>query len=352
MGNISVVRSDITLLETDAIVNAANNHLSAGGGVCGAIFSAAGYSELKAACDEIGFCNTGSAVVTPAFSLNAKYIVHAVGPIWRGGDQDEEKLLYSAYYSSLTAAAEKGCRSIAFPLVSAGIYGYPSEEAWRIALTACRDFTENTDMDVRFAVLSDEQFSMGNSLLSELLPRKNSGTQTAAEMDRLRIGNTETDAIFFYRVGDAYGAFSNWAPTPFTVDGVSFSTAEQYIMYRKCLTFGDTVTAEKLLSSDSPKEQKALGREAAGYIDSVWAGIRQTVAIRGLYAKFSQDAELKRLLLGTGDAVLVECTSNDRIWACGLDRDDDDRLSADRWKGQNILGFALMEVRNMLRAEG
>ena len=352
MGNISVVRSDITLLETDAIVNAANNHLSAGGGVCGAIFSAAGYSELKAACDEIGFCNTGSAVVTPAFSLNAKYIVHAVGPIWRGGDQDEEKLLYSAYYSSLTAAAEKGCRSIAFPLVSAGIYGYPSEEAWRIALTACRDFTENTDMDVRFAVLSDEQFSMGNSLLSELLPRKNSGTQTAAEMDRLRIGNTETDAIFFYRVGDAYGAFSNWSPTPFTVDGVSFSTAEQYIMYRKCLTFGDTVTAEKLLSSDSPKEQKALGREAAGYIDSVWAGIRQTVAIRGLYAKFSQDAELKRLLLGTGDAVLVECTSNDRIWACGLDKDDDDRLSADRWKGQNILGFALMEVRNMLRAEG
>ena len=352
MGNISVVRSDITLLETDAIVNAANNHLSAGGGVCGAIFSAAGYSELKAACDEIGFCNTGSAVVTPAFSLNAKYIVHAVGPIWRGGDQDEDKLLYSAYYSSLTAAAEKGCRSIAFPLVSAGIYGYPSEEAWRIALTACRDFTKNTDMDVRFAVLSDEQFSMGNSLLSELLPRKNSGTQTAAEMDRLRIGNTETDAIFFYRVGDAYGAFSNWAPTPFTVDGVSFSTAEQYIMYRKCLTFGDTVTAEKLLSSDSPKEQKALGREAAGYIDSVWAGIRQTVAIRGLYAKFSQDAELKRLLLGTGDAVLVECTSNDRIWACGLDKDDDDRLSADRWKGQNILGFALMEVRNMLRAEG
>lgn len=352
MGNISVVRSDITLLETDAIVNAANNHLSAGGGVCGAIFSAAGYSELKAACDEIGFCNTGSAVVTPAFSLNAKYIVHAVGPIWRGGDQDEEKLLYSAYYSSLTAAAEKGCRSIAFPLVSAGIYGYPSEEAWRIALTACRDFTENTDMDVRFAVLSDEQFSMGNSMLSELLPRKNSGTQTAAEIDRLRIGNTETDAIFFYRVGDAYGAFSNWAPTPFTVDGVSFSTAEQYIMYRKCLTFGDTVTAEKLLSSDSPKEQKALGREAAGYIDSVWAGIRQTVAIRGLYAKFSQDAELKRLLLGTGDAVLVECTSNDRIWACGLDKDDDDRLSADRWKGQNILGFALMEVRNMLRAEG
>ncbi len=352
MGNISVVRSDITLLETDAIVNAANNHLSAGGGVCGAIFSAAGYSELKAACDEIGFCNTGSAVVTPAFSLNAKYIVHAVGPIWRGGDQDEEKLLYSAYYSSLTAAAEKGCRSIAFPLVSAGIYSYPSEEAWRIALTACRDFTENTDMDVRFAVLSDEQFSMGNSLLSELLPRKNSGTQTAAEMDRLRIGNSETDAIFFYRVGDAYGAFSNWAPTPFTVDGVSFSTAEQYIMYRKCLTFGDTVTAEKLLSSDSPKEQKALGREPAGYIDSVWAGIRQTVAIRGLYAKFSQDAELKRLLLGTGDAVLVECTSNDRIWACGLDKDDDDRLSADRWKGQNILGFALMEVRNMLRAEG
>ncbi|WP_242838370.1 NADAR domain-containing protein [Ruminococcus flavefaciens] len=352
MGNISVVRSDITLLRTDAIVNAANNHLSAGGGVCGAIFSAAGYSELKAACDEIGFCNTGSAVVTPAFSLNAKYIVHAVGPIWRGGDQDEEKLLYSTYYSSLTAAAEKGCRSIAFPLVSAGIYGYPSEDAWRIALTACRDFTEKNDMDISFAVLSEEQFDMGNAILSELLPHKGSGTQTASEMDRLRMGNTETDAIFFYKVGDEYGAFSNWAPSEFTVDGVKFNTSEQYIMYRKCLTFGDTVTAEKLLNSDSPKDQKALGREASGYIDSVWAGVRQTVAIRGLYAKFSQNPELKRLLLSTEDAVLVECTSNDHIWACGLDKDDDDRLSADRWKGQNLLGFALMEVRNMLRAEG
>lgn len=351
MGMISVVRSDITLLETDAIVNAANNHLSAGGGVCGAIFSAAGYSELKAACEKIGFCNTGSAVITPAFSMKAKYIVHAVGPIWRGGDQDEEKLLYSTYYSSLTAASEKGCRSIAFPLVSAGIYGYPSEDAWRTAITACRDFlgSENSSMDIVFAVLSDEQFDIGNRILGEMSPPK-SGESTG-DFSRLRTGSAERDAVFFYRVDDPYGGFSNWAPSEFVVDGIKFNTTEQYIMYCKCMTFGDTATAEKILASDSPKVQKALGREAAGYVDKVWAGIRQTVAIKGLYAKFSQNSELKKLLLGTGDAWLAECTSNDCIWACGLDTDDDDRLFADRWKGQNILGFALMTVRKMLRAE-
>lgn len=123
-------------------------------------------------------------------------------------------------------------------------------------------------------------------------------------------------------------------------------------MYRKCLTFGDTVTAEKLLNSDSSKDQKALGREASGYIDSVWADVRQIVAIRGLYAKFSQNPELKRLLLSTEGAVLVKCTSNDHIWACSLDKNDDNMFFADRWKGQNLLGFSLMEVRNMLRAEG
>ena len=95
--------------------------------------------------------------------------------------------------------------------------------------------------------------------------------------------------------------------------------------------------------------QKSLGRKAQNYIDNIWAGKRQLVAVKGLYAKFSQNDDLKKLLLDTGDAYLVECAVNDKIWACGIDLHDESRLNAEKWSGQNILGFALMEVRDSLR---
>ena len=120
------VHADITTLHVDAIVNAANERLLMGGGVCGAIFSAAGPARLQEACDNIGHCDTGSAVATPGFGLVARYVIHAVGPVWRGGGHGEKDLLASCYTSSLDVARDLGCTSIAFPLISAGIYGYPS----------------------------------------------------------------------------------------------------------------------------------------------------------------------------------------------------------------------------------
>ena len=129
MSTIEIRRVSITDLDTDAIVNAANEGLWAGGGVCGAIFKAAGHDQLQAACHKIGHCDTGSAVITPGFHLKAKYIIHAVGPRWAGGSHDEPKLLYGAYRRALELAVENGCQSIGFPLISAGIFGYPVEKA-------------------------------------------------------------------------------------------------------------------------------------------------------------------------------------------------------------------------------
>ena len=123
MSTIEIRKISITDLNTDAIVNAANEGLWAGGGVCGAIFKAAGYQQLQAACDKIGHCNTGSAVITPGYHLKAKYIIHAVGPRWKDGKHKEPEQLYGAYYRSLELAAENKCRSIGFPLISAGIFG-------------------------------------------------------------------------------------------------------------------------------------------------------------------------------------------------------------------------------------
>jgi O-acetyl-ADP-ribose deacetylase (regulator of RNase III) len=130
---IQAVRGDITVETVDAIVNAANSRLARGAGVCGAIFAAAG-PELDAACAEIGGCETGGAVITPGFRLPARFIVHTVGPVWHGGAQSEPELLASCYRRSIEVAAAAGVRSIAFPAISTGIFGYPSDAAARLAV--------------------------------------------------------------------------------------------------------------------------------------------------------------------------------------------------------------------------
>src|SRR5918911_5562807 len=129
---------DITTLHTDAIVNAANESLAPGGGVCGAIHRAAG-AELSRACAAIGHCPPGEARITPGFRLPARYVIHAVGPVWQGGEHDEAALLASAYRSAMRLALEHHLAAIAFPAISTGIYGYPLEQATRIAVSTVRE---------------------------------------------------------------------------------------------------------------------------------------------------------------------------------------------------------------------
>lgn len=129
LDRVSIHVGDITLVETDAIVNAANSKLAGGGGVDGAIHRAAGYQQLQAACRDIGGCPTGEVRVTPGFNLSAKYIFHAVGPVWQGGKAGEPELLAACYRNSLALACDYGVKSIAFPAISCGVYGYPLAEA-------------------------------------------------------------------------------------------------------------------------------------------------------------------------------------------------------------------------------
>ena len=171
MSTIEIKKIGITELDTDAIVNAANDGLWEGSGVCGAIFREAGSAELTRACNAIGGCKTGSAVITPGFNLKAKHVIHAVGPRWMGGGNNEPDLLYSAYKQALILAKENGLHSIGFPLISAGIFGYPPDGAWRQALQACSDFIKgNQDYDIRiiFAVLDDRILNLGEKMLKDI----------------------------------------------------------------------------------------------------------------------------------------------------------------------------------------
>ena len=146
---------DITTLRVDAIVNAANERLAPGGGVCGSIHRAAG-PELARACADQGPCPTGDARITPGFNLSSKFVIHAVGPVWQGGAAGEPALLASAYRAALTLAAKHRLRSIAFPAISTGIFGYPLQQATDIAVATVRSHTGSGIEQVIFACFSPE----------------------------------------------------------------------------------------------------------------------------------------------------------------------------------------------------
>ena len=148
--------------------NAANPALQKGGGVCGAIFSAAGAVQLQAACNEIGECPVGKAVITDGFQLQAKRIIHTVGPIWQGGTANEETLLTECYKNSLTLAASHGYHSIAFPLISSGIYDYPKEQALQIAISTISAFLLEHDMHVYIVVYDKQAFGLSKKLFTSI----------------------------------------------------------------------------------------------------------------------------------------------------------------------------------------
>lgn len=157
---IEAVLGDITEESVDAIVNAANSALAGGGGVDGAIHNAAGLSEMKAACAKLGGCSTGDAKATPGFRLRAKWVIHTVGPRYRDGKRGEPENLASCYLRSCEVAEELGARSVAFPAISTGVYGYPREEAARIAVEALRKHEPKRLELVRLVAHDEETLSL------------------------------------------------------------------------------------------------------------------------------------------------------------------------------------------------
>ncbi|MBO3093082.1 macro domain-containing protein [Schleiferilactobacillus harbinensis] len=166
---LNLIRQDITKMPVDAIVNAANPRLAMGGGVSGAIFRAAGADQLQAAANKVAPVETGHAAITPGFNLPAKYVIHAVGPIYRQANPDQSRqLLRSAYTESLRLAVANHCLSIAFPLISSGIYGHPKEQALAVATSAITDFLTDHELDVYLTIFDQSSFVVSQDLLGPI----------------------------------------------------------------------------------------------------------------------------------------------------------------------------------------
>jgi O-acetyl-ADP-ribose deacetylase len=181
---LEIVRNDITNMRVDAVVNAANSGLTRGGGVCGAIFARAGEAELERECIKIGSCATGSAVLTGGGKLPAKFIIHTVGPVWRGGQQGEETLLRACYRNSLELAVSRGFESVAFPLISSGIYGYPKDQALNVAVSEIGSFLLEHDIDVFLVVFDKDSYRLSEERYRSIQSFIDDGYAKARERER------------------------------------------------------------------------------------------------------------------------------------------------------------------------
>ena len=154
--------------------------------------------------------------------------------------------------------------------------------------------------------------------------------------------------VCFHNPDEINGYLSNWYLSDFELNGIRYSSMEQYMMYQKAVLFGDDEIAQQIMETTNVGKIKALGRSVRNYDDVVWNGMRQVIVYEGLLEKFRQNDKLKELLLATGQDILAECAVQDKIWGIGLSMKDEKRFEMDKWQSQNILGFSLMRVRTVL----
>ena len=341
MSSIRIEYCDIEKVPADCIVNAANTQLRYGSGVCHAVFTGAGKDAMTEECALLDHCPEGAAVVTRAFALPAKWVIHAVGP--HTSTPDAPELLRSAYISAMRKVRELGCRSVTMPLISSGAFNDAKlsyDSLWKIAISAVRDFQAafpDYDTDVLFACHGHDRIDAGKAVLA-----------SPPEINRIDAEKLRQKFVFFWREEGPYGCFSQWYVAPFTVEGITYQTCEQYMMSKKALLFKDFENYILIINEKDPSKDKQYGRLVRNFESALWRSCNAEVIYHANLAKFSQNPELKSVLLGTGDIPLAEASPADRNYGIGLEATDPRAEDPANWTGKNLLGETLMRVRRSL----
>lgn len=358
---IRTVQGDITKVEfADAIVNSAGNPSEGGSGVNNAIHKAAGPRLAEAYKAHKEF-NTGEAIITRAYNLPCKRVIHTKGPIWAGGKNNEIKLLADCYKNSLRIARDypyyvgpsinpaielgPGIRRIAFPSISTGIHGCPLKKAAYTAVHAIYDILAERPYNI-----DEIYFVLYDHATKEAYEKAFSTLFT--ELNHQECTDDKIPIIGFYHEYENYGCFSNWYPAAFDYAGKHYANSEQFMMYHKVMMFGKEDLAEKIMQTSDPSQCKAIGRQKyPEFRSATWEATCYTIVKRGVKAKFSQNTGIRNILLQTKDALLAECSPIDPKWGIGIGLDNQDYMDVSKWKGKNYLGRILMEVREELRQE-
>ena len=321
--SICTMQGDITKMSSvDAIVNAANSSLLGGGGVDGAIHAAAG-RELLEECRALNGCPTSEARITGAYNIPVKYIIHTVGPKWYGGNRHEAELLADCYKNTLQLAASRRIRKIAFPSISTGIYNYPLSQAADIAVHAIGEYVKDypNAFDEILFVLRPSTIAAYDDALNALASELHLAPEETDSTDNV------LEKIGFYHEYEEYGCFSNWYPAEFDYAGRHYANSEQYMMYHKVMMFGRSDLGDQIMKTKSPgKCKKIAAQKIPGFDSELWDKTCHTIVRRGVRAKFAQNEDILQILLGTGNAILAECSKNDMKWGIGIDISDPDRF--------------------------
>lgn len=268
-----------------------------------------------------------------SFCLDPGVNVPANLPAYDGRPHDTAALT-ACYHAALDKALAAGAADVKLPTLGID-RGWPPQFAVPAALVAAEGWGRahpEADLTLTLCAPDDRCYALYQEFAV---------TEADAPQQGPVVG-------FFHEYG-VNGWFSNWYPAVFTLDGVTYLNAEQYLMRQKAICCGDAATAQRVMENPDPKTVKLLGRAIDPYDEEKWAAARQEVIYRGLLAKFGQNSGLGQMLLSTGDALIAECSPNDCIWGIGLGLDDPRHQDSAQWRGQNILGQTLMRVRDALK---